>query len=241
MVWNVEGKVGVITGASCALGREITQRLAAQHRMKIACVSRKTWTTPLPTGCTAFQADISHSDDCDALLRRVKAELGPVSLLINCAGVTLSRMHMRCTDADYDAVMNTNLRGALQVTRAALRHGGLLQTQDGSVLHIGSVAGVVGNEGQVLYSASKAALTGATKSWAREYGARNLRFNVVAPGLIQGEGMATSLSEAQQQRWREACPLKRLATVTEVADIAVAVALCPYVNGQTIAVDGGLS
>ena len=196
MVWNVEGKVGVITGASCALGREITQRLAAQHRMKIACVSRKTWTTPLPTGCTAFQADISHSDDCDALLRRVKAELGPVSLLINCAGVTLSRMHMRCTDADYDAVMNTNLRGALQVTRAALRHGGLLQTQDGSVLHIGSVAGV---------------------------------------------GMATSLSEAQQQRWREACPLKRLATVTEVADIAVAVALCPYVNGQTIAVDGGLS
>nr|AGU68155.1 3-oxoacyl-acyl-carrier-protein reductase [Crithidia acanthocephali] len=241
MVWNVEGKVGVVTGASCALGREITQRLALHHRMQVACVSRKAFAAPLPSGCTAFKADISHSDDCDALLRSIKAELGAVSLLINCAGVTLSKMHMRCTDADYDAVMNTNLRGALQVTRAALRHGGLLQTQDGAVLHIGSVAGVVGNEGQVLYSASKAALSGASKSWAREYGARNLRFNVVAPGLMEGEGMATTLSEAQQQRWRDACPLKRLATVTEVADIVVAVALCPYINGQTIAVDGGLS
>ncbi|KPA84190.1 putative mitochondrial 3-oxoacyl-(acyl-carrier protein) reductase-like protein [Leptomonas pyrrhocoris] len=209
--------------------------------MKVACASRKAFTTALPTGCTAFVADISRSDDCDALLCNIKAQLGPVSLLINCAGVTLSKMHMRCTDADYDAIMNTNLRGALQVTRAALRHGGLLQTQDGSVLHIGSVAGVVGNEGQVLYSASKAALTGATKSWAKEYGVRNLRFNVVAPGLIEGEGMAASLSSEQRQRWRDACPLKRLATVTEVADMVLAVALCPYVNGQTISVDGGLS
>jgi 3-oxoacyl-[acyl-carrier protein] reductase len=241
MVWNVEGKVGVVTGASCALGRELTQRLAAQHRMKVACVSRKAFTAPLPPGCTAFKADISHSDDCDALLRSIKTELGPVSLLINCAGVTLSKMHMRCTDADYDAIMNTNLRGALQVTRAALRHGGLLQTQDGAVLHIGSAAGVVGNEGQVLYSASKAALSGASKSWAKEYGTRNLRFNVVAPGLMEGEGMATTLNDTQQQRWRDACPLKRLATVAEVADIVLAVALCPYVNGQTISVDGGLS
>lgn len=241
MVWNVEGRVGVVTGASCALGREITNRLAVQHGMKVACVSRKAFATALPGGCTAFQADISRSDDCDALLRSIKADLGPVSLLINCAGVTLNKMHMRCTDADYDTIMNTNLRGALQVTRAALRHGGLLQTQDGAVLHIGSVAGVVGNEGQVLYSASKAALSGASKSWAREYGARNLRFNVVAPGLMEGEGMITTLSEAQRQRWRDACPLKRLATVSEVADIALAVALCPYVNGQTIAVDGGLS
>ncbi|KPI89886.1 3-oxoacyl-(acyl-carrier protein) reductase-like protein [Leptomonas seymouri] len=241
MVWHVEGKVGVITGASCALGREIAQRLTAQHRMKMACVSRKAFTTPLPVGCTPFKADISRSDDCDALLRNVKMELGPVSLLINCAGVTQNKIYLRSTDADYDAIMDTNLRGALQVTRAALRHGGLLQTQDGSVLHIGSIAGVVGNEGQVLYSASKAALTGATKSWAREYGARNIRFNVVAPGLIEGNGMATSLTEEQRQRWRDACPLKRLATVTEVADIVLAVVLCPYISSQTISVDGGLS
>lgn len=241
MVWNVEGKVGVVTGASCALGREITRRLAAQHRMKVACVSRCAFATPLPLSCTAFTADITRSDDCDALLRAIKADLGNVSLLINCAGVTLSKMHVRCTDTDYDTIMNTNLRGALQVTRAALRHGGLLQTMDGSVVHVGSVAGVVGNEGQVLYSASKAALTGATKSWAKEYGPRNLRFNVIAPSLMEGEGMVNTLSAEQQQRWRDACPLKRLATVEDVADMVLAVALCPYVNGQTIAVDGGLS
>lgn len=209
--------------------------------MTLACVSRRPFAAPLPAGCTAFAADLSRGDECDALMKAVQRELGPVALLVNCAGVTLSKMHVRCTDADYAAVMGTNLKGALDVTRAALRHGGLLQTQDGAVLHVGSVAGVVGNEGQVLYSASKAALSGAVKSWAREYGARNLRFNVVAPGLMEGEGMATTLSAAQQQRWRDACPLMRLATVAEVADITVAVALCPYMNGQTIAVDGGLS
>ncbi|GET89900.1 3-oxoacyl-(acyl-carrier protein) reductase-like protein [Leishmania tarentolae] len=241
MVWYVRGKVGVITGASCALGRELMERLAGQHQMKLACVSRKPFATPLPVGCAPFVADVRRADDCDALMKSVQSELGAVSLLINCAGVTLSKMHVMCTDNDYGAVMDTNLRGALQVTRAALRHGGLLKLQDGSVLHIGSVAGVTGNEGQVLYSASKAALSGAVKSWALEYGPRNIRFNVVAPGLIDGEGMATALTEEQKQRWRESCPLKRLATASEVADIVVAVALCPYMNGQVVAVDGGLS
>ncbi|KAG5504511.1 hypothetical protein JKF63_04963 [Porcisia hertigi] len=241
MVWNVHGKVGVITGASCALGREITARLASQHQMKLACVSRKPFASPLPAGCAAFVADVTRGDDCDALMKSVQRELGAVSVLINCAGVTLNKVHMRCTDDDYDSVMDTNLKGALQVTRAALRHGGLLKLQDSAVLHIGSVAGVVGNEGQVLYSASKAALSGAVKSWALEYGSRNVRFNVIAPGLIDGEGMASALSEAQKQRWRDGCPLKRLATVSEVADMAVAVVLCSYMNGQTIVVDGGLS
>ncbi|AIN99626.1 3-oxoacyl-ACP reductase, putative [Leishmania panamensis] len=241
MVWSVCGKVGVLTGASCALGHEIMERLASQHRMKLACVSRRPFAAPLPAGCAAFVADVSRGDDCDALMKAVQCELGAMSLLINCAGVTLSKLHLTCTDKDYAAVMDTNLRGALQVTRAALRHGGLLKLQDGAVLHIGSLAGLVGNEGQVLYSASKAALSGAVKSWALEYGPRNIRFNVVAPGLIDGEGMATSLNEAQKQRWRDNCPLKRLATASEVADMAVAVALCPYMNGQTIAVDGGTS
>ncbi|KAG5475742.1 hypothetical protein LSCM4_04327 [Leishmania orientalis] len=241
MVWNVRGKVGVITGASCALGRAIVERLAIEHQMRLACVSRKPFAALLPDGCAAFVADVSRSDDCNSLMKSVQRELGAVSLLINCAGVTLSKVHMMCTDDDYATVMDTNLKGALQVTRAALRHGGLLKLQDGAVLHIGSVAGVVGNEGQVLYSASKAALSGAVKSWALEYGPRNIRFNVVAPGLIDGEGMAMSLSETQKQRWCDSCPLKRLATVSEVADITVAVTLCPYMNGQTIAVDGGLS
>ncbi|KAG5475481.1 hypothetical protein LSCM1_03601 [Leishmania martiniquensis] len=241
MAWNVRGKVGVITGASCGLGRAIVERLASEHQMRLACVSRKPFTAPLPGGCTAFVADIRRSDDCDGLMKSVQRELGAVSLLINCTGVTLSKVHMVCTDDDYAAVMDTNLKGALQVTRAALRYGGLLKLQDGAVLHIGSVAGVVGNEGQVLYSASKAALSGAVKSWALEYGPRNIRFNVIAPGLIDGEGMGTTLNEVQKQRWRDNCPLKRLASVSEVAEMAVAVTLCPYMNGQTIAVDGGLS
>lgn len=240
MPWNVKGRVGVIAGASCAVGRELSRRLAVDHQMQLACISRKDM-CDLPANCTAFKADVRSSNGCDALMKEVQSNLGPISLLINCAGITLSKMHVRCTDADYDDVMDTNVRGALHLTRAALRHGGLLKTQDGCVLHIGSVAGLIGNDGQVLYSASKAALAGATKSWSREYGPRNIRFNVVAPGLIDGEGMKSTLNDSQVQRWREACPLKRLASVNEVVDVVMAVSLCTFINGQVIAVDGGLS
>lgn len=241
MPWNVEGRVGVVVGASCALGKEVARRLALEHRMKLACVSRKPFAFALPEQCKAFQANVCSGGDCDALFKSISTELGPVSLVVNCAGVTLSKVHLRCTDQDYDFVMNTNLRGALNVTKSALRHGGLLKLQDGSVVHIGSVVGVTGNEGQVIYSASKAALSGAVKSWAKEYGVRNTRFNVVAPGLIDGEGMGAELSPEQRELWKKACPLGRLAKVDEVADVVVTVALSPYINGQTISVDGGLS
>lgn len=239
MPWNVSGKVGVITGASCGLGREITKRLATNHRMKLACVSRRDFAADLPEGCRGFKADIQNSKDCDQLLKLVRKEMGSVSVLVNCAGVTQNKIHAMSSDADYDLVMNTNVRGAFNVTRAALRHGGLLQVGEGSVVHIGSTVGLTGNKGQVLYAASKAALSAASKSWAKEYGAKNIRFNVVAPGLIEGSGMGETLSDAQREEWRQSCPLGRLATVEDVADVVVAALLSSYVNGQTIAVDGG--
>nr|AGU68211.1 3-oxoacyl-acyl-carrier-protein reductase [Strigomonas galati] len=239
MPWSVSGKVGVITGASCGLGHAITKRLGAQHQMKLACVSRRELTIDLPEGCRGFKADIQSSAECDQLLKLVRKEMGGVAVLVNCAGVTQNKIHAMSSDADYDLVMNTNVRGAFNVTRAALRHGGLLQAGEGSVVHIGSTVGLTGNKGQVLYAASKAALSAASKSWAKEYGAKNIRFNVVAPGLMEGGGMGETLSEAQREEWRRNCPLGRLATVDDVADMVVAVLLSSYVNGQTIAVDGG--
>ncbi|EPY19736.1 3-oxoacyl-[acyl-carrier protein] reductase [Strigomonas culicis] len=241
MPWCVSGKVGLITGASCGLGREITRRLATSHGMTLVCVSRRDWAADLPEGCRGMTADIRSGAACDQLLRHVRQELGPVSVLVNCAGVTQNKLHAVSSDADYDVVMDTNVRGALNVTRAALRHGGLLQGGGGSVVHIGSTVGLTGNKGQVLYAASKAALSAASKSWAKEYGAKNIRFNVVAPGLIEGGGMGATLSDAQREAWRQSCPLGRLATVEDVADVVVSVLLSSYVNGQTIAVDGGAS
>lgn len=240
MPWGLDGRVGVVTGASSAIGRLVAARLAKEHRMQLVCVSRRDLTSLVPPECTCLKADLSVSSECDTLMRTVRESLGSVTLLINCAGVTLNKMHVRCTDGDYDALMNVNLRGALCITRAVLRHGGMLKEGDGCVLHVGSVVGSLGNEGQVIYAASKAALSGAVKSWAREYGPKNLRFNVIAPGLIEGEGMGVTLTEEQHDWWRKRCPMGRLATVEDVADAIIGTCLCRFINGQTIHVDGGL-
>ncbi|EKG05423.1 3-oxoacyl-ACP reductase, putative [Trypanosoma cruzi] len=240
MPWCLEGRVGVVTGASSAIGRQVAARLYNEHRMRLACVSRRDLTALVPPECTCLKADLLSSSDAEAVMKSVQRALGPVSLLVNCAGVTLNKIHLRCTDDDYDAIMNVNLRGALSITRAALRHGGMLREGDGCVLHVGSVVGSLGNEGQVIYSASKAALSGAVKSWAREYGLKNLRFNVIAPGLIDGEGMGLTLSEEQREWWRTRCPMGRLATVEDVTDAIIGVSLCRFISGQTIHVDGGL-
>ncbi|CCW63600.1 unnamed protein product [Phytomonas sp. EM1] len=241
MSWDVSGKVGVITGASCSLGREIVNRLALRHHMKLACVSRNPFATPLPVNCNAFRADITQSNDCNNLFKSIQEQLGDVSVVVNCAGITLNKLFLLNTDRDYDLVIKTNLIGSLNVTRAALRYGGLLKMQDCSVLFVGSVVGVTGNEGQVLYSATKAALLGAAKSLGKEYGSKNIRFNVVAPGLLEGEGMSRTLTEAQCEAWRRASPLGRLATASEVSDVVVSTILSPYITGQTIIVDGGIS
>ncbi|RNF10845.1 3-oxoacyl-(acyl-carrier protein) reductase [Trypanosoma conorhini] len=240
MPWGLEGRVGVVTGASSAIGRHLSARLAKEHGVRLACVSRRDVTGLVPAECTCLRADLLLPADTDAVMKSVREALGPVSLLVNCAGVTLNKMHVRCTEDDYDAVMNVNLRGALNLTRAALRHGGMLKGGDGCVVHVGSVVGSLGNEGQVLYAASKAALSGAVRSWAREYGPRNLRFNVIAPGLIAGEGMGRTLTEEQREWWRGRCPMGRLATAEDVADAIIGVSLCRFINGQTIHVDGGL-
>lgn len=244
----VSGRVGVVTGASSALGLKVAERLAVQHQMKVACVSRKPFTVSLPPNCQAFQADVAHSKSCDDLFKAVSAEMGRqtsgVTAVVNCAGVTLNKLLLRCTDDDFDAVMNTNLRGSVNVCRSALRYGGLMkQSADtgASIVLVGSVVGVVGNEGQVLYSASKAALGGVVKSLAKEYGRKHIRFNVVSPGLIEGRGMSETLSEAQKEAWRRSCSLGRLATPDDAADAIVSVLLSPYITGQVVSVDGGMS
>nr|CCC89554.1 putative 3-oxoacyl-(acyl-carrier protein) reductase [Trypanosoma congolense IL3000] len=240
MPWNLDGRVGVVLGVSSAIGKELTARLVNVHQMRLACVSRSDVSSSVPSGCAVLKADLTASSECDAVMKKIKELVGPVSLLVNCAGVTLNKVHVRCTDEEYDALMDVNVRGALQVTRSALRYGGMLQEMDGCVVHIGSLVGLMGNGGQVIYSASKAALSGAVKSWAREYGSKNIRFNVIAPALIEGEGMAETISDRQVEEWQRRCPLGRLATVEDVVDAIIGTVRCRYINGQTINVDGGM-
>lgn len=197
------------------------------------------------TAAGSYQCDITKTKECQQLFQHVAASLGPVGLVVNCAGLTQSKIFLRCSDEDYDRVMNLNLRGALNVTQAALRYGGMRspaieKSGGGSVVLAGSVVGTQGNAGQVLYSASKAALSGAVRSLAKEYSSKNLRFNVVAPGLVQDTDMCRELTEAQHKSWIAQCALGRFATVEEVASCIVAVGLSSFMNGKTVEVDGGL-
>lgn len=198
----------------------------------------------LPHKSRCFTADITGYHACQTLFQHVHDTLGPVSLVVNCAGVTLSKVFLRCSEEDYNRVMDLNLRGAVYLTQAALRYGGLrspsvMESGGGGVVLVGSVAGTRGNEGQVLYSASKAALSGVVQSLAKEYGSKKLRFNVVAPGLIAETPMAQALSEAQREAWGRQTTLGRCATVEEVAQVVVNVGLSSFISGQTIEVNGG--
>lgn len=257
----MKNKVAVVTGASGALGRAVAERLALRHGALVGVVSHSQPPPKISSSSeisssfqtAGFQCDITDSKACQDLFRNVRLAFHekPVSLVVNCAGITLSKIFLRCSSEDYDRVLNLNLRGALNVVQAALRHGGLLQLQTGapnfekhevggSVVLVGSVVGTRGNEGQVLYSASKSALSGVVKSLAKEYGEKQIRFNVVAPGLLEGTPMSDSLSPAQREAFVKQCTLERLGTVDEVADTIIAVGMSRFLSGQTIELAGGI-
>lgn len=256
----MKNKVAVVTGASGALGRAVAERLVQHHGALVGVVghSRPPPEISCPASISssplsvAFQCDITDTKACQALFKNVRAAFQnkPVSLVVNCAGLTLSKVFLRCSSEDYDRVLNLNLCGALNITQAALRSGGLLQLHScssegethevgGSVVLVGSVVGTRGNEGQVLYSAAKSALSGAVQSLAKEYGQKQVRFNVVAPGLIAGTPMYEALPVAQREAFAKQCTLGRYATVGEVADTIIGVGMSSFLSGQTIEVNGG--
>lgn len=271
----------MVTGASGALGGAITRALVSQHGAVVGAVSctrpaaacdspaaaAAATASNMPGRAVGFHCDIRDPHACQALFEQVKSTLGPVSLVVHCAGSTLNKLFLRSTAEDYRAVFDTNVLGAMNVTQAALRYGGLRDVDrranntaasatrigmDGgddaqesepcfkSVVLLGSVAGTRGSEGQVLYSAAKASLSGMVQSLTREYAGKGIRFNVVAPGLIEGTDMFAALSPAQQDAWRRQSALRRCASVEEVAGAVLHTGLASYINGQTITVDGGL-
>lgn len=259
-MWSMKNKVAVVTGASGALGRAVAEHLLQRHGAQVGMVSHSQPPPEIPCSSrvslspqtVGFQCDITDPKACQDLFRNVRSAFNnkPVSLIVNCAGVTLSKVFLRCSTEDYDKILNLNLRGALNITQAGLRSGGLLQLQScyseeekheagGSVVLVGSVVGTRGNEGQVLYSAAKSALSGAVKSLAKEYGQKQVRFNVVAPGLIFRTPMYESLSLGQREAFLKQSTLGRCGTADEVADTIIAVGMSSFLSGQTIEVSGG--
>ena len=240
MPWSLQGRVAVVTGGSCSIGRSIILAIAQREAAAVYCVSRSRagWWDETSAPIHHAQGDVTSDVDCERIIRDAQRRFGTVDLLVNCAGINKNKLFVRSDDDDIRQVLDTNVLGSLRMTRAALKHGGMLVKKDGCVIFIGSVVGLNGNPGQVAYAASKSALHGATASLAKEYGRANIRFNVVSPGLISDSGMSSHLAPEAVEKWTQSCALGRLGTPEDVADAVIAVATCRYINGQVVAVDG---
>jgi 3-oxoacyl-[acyl-carrier protein] reductase len=239
-------KVALVTGASRGLGRAIALALA-QEGATIAAVARtedalkETLKALRATGATAepFPLDVADGTAADSVVEAIHARFGHIDVLVNNAGVTRDGLLMRMKSEDWDAVINTNLKGAFHLTKPVGRI--MLKQRSGRIINISSVIGLMGNAGQANYAASKAGLIGFSKSVAREYASRGVTCNVVCPGFIETD-MTKGLSEEIRAKLLERIPLARLGQPEDVAGVVAFLAspAANYITGQILTVDGGM-
>jgi 3-oxoacyl-[acyl-carrier protein] reductase len=242
----MNGQVALITGASRGIGQAIALRLAAEGVFVIATATSETGAVATVEAISAqggkaqaVKLDVTNSADVEALFKNIIAEHGRLDILVNNAGITKDGLMMRMKDSDWDAVLDTNLKGSFNCLREASKV--MTKARYGRIVNISSVVGEMGNPGQVNYCASKAGMFGMTKSAARELAKRNITVNAVAPGFIETD-MTAVLPEKGREALLQSIPMERLGSVDDVAHAVyfLVSAQAGYITGQILSVNGGM-
>ncbi len=243
----LDNAVALVTGSSRGIGRAIAVSLAgAGAHVMISYRSASGEAEAVVdeihakgVKSRAFKVDVSRSDESREMIESIVKDFQRLDILVNNAGVTKDGLLMRMSEEDWDSVVDTNLKGVFNVTKAAIRP--MLGQRSGKIINITSVTGIVGNPGQANYAASKAGIIGFTKTMAKELGGRNIQVNAVAPGFVETD-MTGKLTEDQRKSLAERIPLKRTGKPEEIAHAVRFLAShdADYITGQVICVDGGM-
>ena len=246
-MFRLDNNIAIVTGASRGIGQGIAENLA-EAGAHVVCVSRsleavKTVAAELKSkGLKASFAacDIADFKAAADLVQSIVKDLGKIDILVNNAGITRDTLLMRMSEEDWDTVINTNLKGAFNTTKAVTRP--MMRQRHGRIINISSVVGLTGNAGQTNYAASKAGLIGFTKATARELASRGITVNCIAPGYIETD-MTAGLKPEMKEAMIAQIPLRRIGNSKDIATMVQFLAsdAAGYITGQTYAVDGGMT
>ena len=243
----LKDKIAFVTGASRGIGKAIALEYARNGADVAICYSAGA--APAEAVCEeiramgrrakAYQCDVSDFAQCSDTVKAVIADFGGLDILVNNAGITRDALLLMMKEADFDNVINTNLKGAFNMTKHASAY--FLKQRKGTIINISSVSGMMGNAGQANYAAAKAGLIGLTKTVAKELAGRGITCNAIAPGFITTD-MTEQLGDKQKEAVVQAIPLKRMGQPEDIAYTAVFLAspLASYITGEVIKVDGGI-
>ena len=239
-----QGEVALVTGASRGIGKAVAERLAREGARVVGTATSAAGAQGIAAALQEWGGegrvlDVRDAAACTLLVEEIGKTLGPITVLVNNAGVTRDTLLLRMKDSDWNDVIETDLSSVFRLSRAVLR--GMVKARRGRIISVGSVVGTMGNAGQANYCAAKAGLVGFSKSLAKEIGSRNITVNVVAPGFIETD-MTKGLGEAAHKALLGQVPLERLGRPEDIA-AAVAFLASPeagYITGETLHVNGGL-
>lgn len=244
---TLQHKVALITGGARGIGKAITLKFAREgYHVVINYFGSEQRAIDLKEECELLgvevmthRCNVSNNEEVETMIKAVIAKFGSIDVLVNNAGITKDNLLLRMTEDDFDAVVDTNLKGTFLTSKHVVRH--MMKQRCGSIVNLSSVVGVTGNVGQANYAASKAGVIGFTKAMAKEVATRQIRVNAIAPGYIVSD-MSDAIGEALQEKVKQAIPMQSFGQPEDVANVVYFLSSeqAKYITGQVIHVDGGM-